>query len=167
MVAIPFFLMIFSILELGIVFILNSVLETATTDTGRLLRTGQAQAQAFDKARFKSELCSRMALFENDCTNRATIDVRVIPQFALTDEDREEPITDGALDSSKTTYDAGGPTSLVLVRVWYPHPLMTPFLSQSVSRIGNGKVLLTAATAFRNEEFPAIIPPASPPGSPS
>lgn len=167
MLAIPFFLMIFSILELGIVFILSSVLETATTDTGRLLRTGQAQAQGFDKARFKSELCSRMALFENDCINRATIDVRVISQFALTDEDREEPITDGALDSNKTTYDSGGPTSLVLVRIWYAHPLATPFLTQSVSRIGNGKVLLTAATAFRNEDFPVPSPSAPPSGSPS
>lgn len=151
MVAIPFFLMIFSILELGIVFILDSALETATMDTGRLVRTGQAQAQSFDKARFKTELCSRMMLFESDCANRATIDVRVIPQFAV--KDLEDPITKDALDPNKTTYDGGKAGDLVLVRVWYAHPLVTPFLNQSVSRIGTGKVLLTAATAFRNEPF--------------
>lgn len=151
MVAIPFFLMIFSILELGIVFILDSALETATMDTGRLVRTGQAQAQSFDKARFKTELCSRMMLFERDCANRATIDVRVIPQFAV--KDLEDPITKDALDPNKTTYDGGKAGDLVLVRVWYAHPLVTPFLNQSVSRIGTGKVLLTAATAFRNEPF--------------
>ena len=151
MVAIPFFLLIFSILELGIVFILDSALETATMDTGRLVRTGQAQAQNFDKARFKAELCSRMMLFESDCTNRATIDVRVIPQFAV--KDLEDPITNNAIDPNKTTYDGGGGGALVIVRVWYAHPLVTPFLNQSVSRIGTGKVLLSATTAFRNEPF--------------
>lgn len=153
MVAIPFFLVIFSILELGLVFIVNAMLETATMDSGRLLRTGQAQIQGFDKDRFKTEFCSRMALFQNDCTKRATIDVRVISQFGVTG--LTDPITDGAIDPNQTTYNGGGPNSLVLVRVWYAHPLVTPFLSQSVSRIGNGKVLLTAATAFRNEGFPA------------
>ena len=151
MVAIPFFLMIFSILELGIVFVLDSTLETATTATGRLVRTGQAQNQSFDKARFKTELCSRMMLFKSDCADRVTIDVRVIPQFAV--DNLEDPITNGALDSNKTTYDGGKAGDLVLVRVWYAHPLATPFLSQSVSRIGPGKVLLVAATAFRNEPF--------------
>ena len=105
MVAIPFFLMIFSILELGIVFVLDSTLETATTATGRLVRTGQAQNQSFDKARFKTELCSRMMLFKSDCADRVTIDVRVIPQFAV--DNLEDPITNGALDSNKTTYDGG------------------------------------------------------------
>ena len=151
MVAIPFFLMIFSILELGIVFILDSALETATMDTGRLVRTGQAQAQSFDKARFKTELCSRMMLFESDCADRAMIDVRVIPQFAV--KNLEDPITKDALDPNKTIYDGGKAGDLILVRVWYAHPLVTPFLNQSVSRIGTGKVLLTAATAFRNEPF--------------
>jgi Flp pilus assembly protein TadG len=151
MVAIPFFLMIFSILELGIVFILDSALETATMESGRLVRTGQAEAQGFDKARFKTELCGRMMLFKTDCVDRATIDVRVIPQFAV--KNLEDPITNGAIDPDKTTYQGGNPGDLVLVRVWYAHPLVTPFLSQSVSRIGTGKVLLSAATAFRNEPW--------------
>ena len=160
MVAIPFFLVIFSILELGIVFITNAMLETATMDTGRLVRTGQSQAQGFDKARFKSEFCSRMALFQDDCVKRATIDVRVISQFGV--DDLKDPITDDAIDPAKTTYDDGAPNSLVLVRVWYAYPLVTPFLNRSVSRIGKGKVLLTAATAFRNEGFPAPPPPPPP-----
>lgn len=153
MVAFPFFLMIFSILELGVAFVLDSVLETATTDTGRLVRTGQADAEGFDKVRFKTEFCSRMSVFEGDCANRATVDVRVIPQFAVTG--LEDPFANGAVDPEKTTYDGGDPGDLVLVRVWYEHPLATPFLNQAVSRAGTGKVLLSAATAFRNEPWNA------------
>jgi len=159
MIAIPFFAMIFSILELGLIFVLDSVLETATMETGRLIRTGQAQAQGFDKARFKTELCNRMGLFSSDCADRATIDVQVIPQFAV--QNLGSPITNGTVNPNLTTYNGGGPTSLVLVRVWYAHPLITPFLTQSVSRTGNGKVYLTTATAFRNEDFPSASPPGS------
>ena len=50
-------------------------------------------------------------------------------------------------------YDGGNPGDLVLVRVWYVHPLVTPLLNQATSRIGAGKVLLMSATAFRNEPW--------------
>jgi Flp pilus assembly protein TadG len=150
-VAIPFFLMIFSILELGIVFVLDSTIENAAIDTSRLIRTGQAQTKGLNQASFKSEFCSRMVVFENDCAARTTVDVRVIPQFNVNNV--PDPISDDAIDPSKTTYDGGKAGDLVLVRIWYEHPLFTPFLSQSVSRIGPGKVLLGSATAFRNEPF--------------
>ena len=152
-VAVPFFLLIFAILELGMVFVIDSILETATTGTGRLVRTGEADAKGFDKVRFKTELCSRMSVFEGDCIKRATVDVRVIPQFV--DPDREDPTTAGVLDPEKTTYDGGQPGNLVLVRVWYEQPLITPFLNQGATRAGTGKVLLNSATAFRNEPWNA------------
>lgn len=151
MVAIPFFLMIFSILELGVVFVLDSVLETATMESGRLIRTGQAKDQNFDKEKFKTQVCDKMVVFKSDCANRMTVDVRVIPKFSSPNV--PDPIADNAMDPSKTTYDGGQPGSLILVRVWYTHPLVTPLLSQAVSRVGPGKVLMTATTAFRNEPW--------------
>ncbi|GAW41904.1 TadE-like protein [Brevundimonas sp. SH203] len=151
MVSIPFFLMIFSILELGMVFVLDSMLETATMQAGRLVRTGQAEQQKMTAAGFKTQLCNRMVLFKSDCANRATVDVRVIPQFATPDP--ADPITNGQIDPTKTIFDGGNPGDLILVRVWYVHPLVTPFLNQATSRVGTGKVLLQAATAFRNEPW--------------
>jgi hypothetical protein len=153
MVALPFFLMIFSILELGIVFVLDSVMETATTEAGRLVRTGQADQQKFTAARFKTEFCSRMMLFESDCANRATVDVRVIPKF--TAPSPPDPITNGAMDDKKTIYDGGKPGDLILVSVWYVHPLATPMLSQATSPLGVGKIVLRSTTAFRNEPWNA------------
>jgi hypothetical protein len=151
MVAIPFFLMIFSILELGVVFVLDSVLETATMESGRLIRTGQGNTQKLDQDKFKAQICDRMVVFKSDCANRVTVDVRVVPKFSAPNV--PDPISNNAMDPSKTTYDGGKAGDLILVRVWYVHPLVTPLLSQAVSRAGNGKVLLSAATAFRNEPW--------------
>ncbi len=148
MVALPFIMMIFAILELGLVFVTDSVLDNATQETGRLVRTGQAGAQSMTAAQFKTSLCSRMSIFAPDCTARTTIDVREIPQFATTPPD---PMTGGTFNNGVLTYTNGDPGDLILVRVWYRHPLITTFLAQGLSRLNDGTVRLTATTAFRNE----------------
>ncbi|MFA4893974.1 MAG: TadE/TadG family type IV pilus assembly protein [Brevundimonas sp.] len=156
MVALPFCLMMFAILELGLVFVTDSVLENATIETGRMIRTGQASAQGMTAAQFKTALCSRMSIFAPDCASRATVDVRVIPQFAAPPPD---PMAGGAFDAAGMNYCIGNPGSLVLVRVWYRQPLLTTFLAQGLSRLNDGTAMLTATTAFRNEPF---APPAGP-----
>jgi hypothetical protein len=72
----------------------------------------------------------------------------VIPQFATIPPD---PMDGGAFDDGVLTYSNGAPGDLILVRVWYRHPLITTFLSQGLSRLDDGTAMLTAATAFRNE----------------
>lgn len=149
LLAVPFCMLIFSIIELGLVFVTDSVLENATIETGRLVRTGQAADQGMDATRFKAEVCRRMEVFAPDCTDRATVDVRVLPSFSTTPPD---PMADGkTFNESGLTYTNGAPGNLVLVRVWYKQPLLTTYLAQGLSRLKNGKVILTATTTFRNE----------------
>jgi len=148
MLALPFVFMIFAILELCVVFMLDSVLDNATSETGRLIRTGQAQAAGMTGEQFKTILCGRMSIFSGECADRVTIDVRVIPQFAYVPPD---PMKDGTFDPSVLSYTNGAPRNLILVRVWYRHTLMTPFLSQGLSRLGDGTARMAATTAFRNE----------------
>lgn len=149
MVALPFCLMMFAILELGLVFVTDSVLENATIETGRLIRTGRAAGLGVTTAdQFKTSLCSRMSIFAPDCATRATVDVREIPQFAAPPPD---PMAGGAFNSGVLTYSNGSPGSLMVVRVWYKQPLLTTFLAQGLSRLNDGSAMLTATTAFRNE----------------
>jgi Flp pilus assembly protein TadG len=148
MVALPFCLMMFAILELGLVFVTDSVLENAAIETGRLVRTGQASAQNMTAEQFKTALCERMSIVSGDCPSRASVDVRVIPQF---DVDPPDPMAGGTFDDSSLTYANGAPGDLILVRVWYRQPLLTTFLAQGLSRLDDGTVRLTATTAFRNE----------------
>lgn len=151
MVAVPFFVMIFAVLELAFVFVLDSVLENAVIETGRMIRTGQAEARGYTADGFKSDLCGRMNIFSGDCASRVTIDVREIPQF--TNPNPPDPLAGGSFSSGDLGYDDGNPGSLILVRAWYRHRLFTPFLAQGLSRLGDGNAMLTAATAFRNEPY--------------
>lgn len=164
MVALPFFFMIFAIFELGIVFVIDSILDNATAETGRLVRTGQASAQAMSGPQFKTSLCNRMSIFSAGCDARMTIDVREIPQFATVPPD---PMSGGTFNNGALTYTNGAPESLMVVRVWYRHTLITPFLAQGLSRLNDGTVRMMATTAFRNEPFPApaTAPPPPPPAT--
>lgn len=147
-IALPFLFMLFAILEIGLVFIVDTVLENAVLDTGRLIRTGQAEAQGFTKAKFIEDMCGRMSVFSADCPSRVSVDVRVIPQFNTVPPD---PVQAGVFNEAATQYTNGAPGDLVLVRVWYRHPLITGFLSQALSRLDDGTALLQTTTAFKNE----------------
>jgi Flp pilus assembly protein TadG len=160
MVALPFLLMIFAILELGLIFVTDSVLENATMETGRLVRTGQASASGMTREQFKASLCSRMSILAADCVSRAKVDVRVVTLFAAPLDD---PMAGETFDESATTYNTGLPGSFMVVRVWYTQPLMTTFLAQGLSRTGDGTTLLTSTTAFRNEPAGGGAPPPSSP----
>lgn len=148
MVALPFCLMMFAILELGLVFVTDSVLENATIEQGRLIRTGQAGDAAMTPAQFKAGVCSRMSIFAADCPTRLTIDVRVIPNFGSPPDD---PMKNGTFNESGLTYTNGQPGNLMVVRAWYKLPLLTTFMAQGLSRLNDGTVRMTATTAFRNE----------------
>lgn len=160
LVAPIFFGMMFAVMELGIVFTVDSVLQNAMMESGRLVRTGRADNEGIDETEFKQELCSRMSIFENECTERAHIDIRTIAQFI--GPTLPDPLENGkSFDEDQIGYDIGGPGSLMLVRVWYEKPLITPFLTQALSKLGDGTMLMTATTTFRNEPYQPA-PAASP-----
>ncbi|WP_292036536.1 TadE/TadG family type IV pilus assembly protein [Brevundimonas sp. UBA4553] len=151
LLAFPFFILLFGILEVGLLLLLDAVVETAVSDAGRLVRTGQAQQQAMTPAAIKQKLCARMSVFSGDCPDRAFIDVRVVDNF--TTPVAPDPLASGVFDPSKLTYQPGGPGDRILVRIWYEQPIVTPFISQALSRTTDHKVLLTTSLAFRNEPY--------------
>lgn len=151
LVATPFFFLIFAIMELAIVFVTDSVLENATLNASRLVRTGIVADQGISRSAFKTALCAEMGPMSANCEGRTDIDVRVIPQFRSAPP--PDPLQNGTLDQNQLQYLPGDPGSLVLIRVWYSQPLVTPFLSQAVSRLNGGNAVLSVATAFRNEPY--------------
>ena len=156
MISIPFFFMIFAVLELGLVFIVDSTLETAVQKASRIVRTGQADTQNITAAQFKAAVCSEMSVFQGDCPGRADIDVRVLPQFS--NGLPSLPIKDGVLDKDQMQYNRGQPGDLMLVRVFYSQPLVTPFMQQAMSKLNSGAAVISVATAFRNEPYRGNTP---------
>ena len=151
-VAVPFIALMFAILETALVFFAGQALETALGNAGRLVRTGQAQSNGMTAADFKSAICGQVyQLF--DCDAGLKIDVRTFPTFDSVDVTAPKD-EDGNFDPADFDFAIGEAGDIVLVRAYYEWPVFVPRLGNDLANLPNGKHLLGAAVAFKNEPFP-------------
>src|SRR6478609_1832366 len=127
-VAIPFFALMFAIVETAMAFFFNQILETAVADSSRLILTGQVQSQKMNGPQFKTQICSRLpSLFE--CESKVAVDVRVADNFSDADlrKLQESDLT------GNYSWDPGVGGSIVIVRVIYPMKVWANFYGASLS----------------------------------
>ncbi len=150
MVAIPFFALIVGIIEIGLMFFASRILDNATADTARLIRTGQAYAQDFDAAAFRLAVMAELpSFFSND---RLSLDVRTFETFAGIST--QSPVEDGQFNSDDFTYVNAGPSEIVVVRVFYRWPYVGSYMGVNLADLDEGSRLLGAVQVFRTEPFP-------------
>ena len=151
MVAAPFLAMVFAIMETAIVFFAGQALETASSDSARLIMTGQAQTSGMDQAKFKNAVCAKIyALF--DCAGGLYVDVKNYPSFAAVDVSK--PIdSSGNVQTGNFGYAPGGPGDIVVVRLMYQWPVYVSLLGLNLSDTTGSKRLLMSTVAFRNEPY--------------
>jgi Flp pilus assembly protein TadG len=151
LVALPFVALMMAILETALLFFASQTLETAVSNTGRLIRTGQAQQQGFDAAQFKSDVCSQvMSLFS--CEDGLFLDVRTYTTFDSIN--LTKPIDDNGDLKKDFTYEPGHGGDIVVVRAFYEWPTFSKLLGLNFSNLADGNHLIAATAAFRNEPFP-------------
>ena len=80
LVAVPLILLLFAILQVGLIYFANFTLENATSQGARLIRTGQAQAKNLDATTFKNEVCKNLVALLS-CAN-LKLDVRRFSSFS-------------------------------------------------------------------------------------
>lgn len=145
-VAIPFLMLVFAMIELGLVFLVSLTLENAVMDVGRTIRTGELQNSGGTAASFKTAVCNKMSWVGASCAGALSIDVRTFADFSSTN-------TSAASTMPETmNWNPGGAGSIVLIRAYYAWPLVTP-LMQTGLQSANGKRIIYAATAFTNEPY--------------
>lgn len=149
LVGFPFFLLLFGIIEVGLIFWTTLELENATDDVARMVRTGQAQGGDFDEARLKQEVCNRVTIL-SDCTTKLRIDVQSFPTAAAMNP--PQPVDPGGNMRNNFSLDMGGPQDLVLFSSFYEWPLVSGLTG--LGNMANGNRLIRASGAFRNEPFP-------------
>jgi Flp pilus assembly protein TadG len=150
MVALPFLGLTFAILETALVFFAGQTLETAVTDSARLIMTGQAQTVGWSKEEFKNAVCDHIhGLF--DCAGKIYVDVKTYASFAAIDQ--SPPVTDGLFDPTKVNYSPGGVGDIEVVKLYYEWPIYVSLLGNHLSTLNGNNRLLVATAVFRNEPY--------------
>jgi Flp pilus assembly protein TadG len=151
MIAPVFFVLLMGILEGGLMFFSQSALQNAVTETGRQIRTGQAQAANMSQSQFRTSICNMVAPLIA-CDGNLQIDVQAYAGYSNVNEN--SPLQgNGTLDPAQNHYIVGNACDVVLVRAFYTEPVYTPVMEWFLVNMAGNKHLNTAATAFRNEPF--------------
>ena len=154
--AIPFLFLIIGLIELGMMFTAASLLQSGTDSASRLIRTGQAQNSGDAQGAFEDLLCDKVSIFIRcDDLNYQVLRIDEDEGFAEAADDASytEPSIDEDGNMELSSFDAGGPNSLILVRVAYRYPLRTPFVGPFLSDRPDGKRLIMSTAIIQNEPY--------------
>jgi Flp pilus assembly protein TadG len=158
MVVGPLLFMLFSIIELAMVFLITSTLENATTEASRKVRTGSLQtAGGATATSFRNAICAELGWLQAQCQTNLKVDVRTLTEFS-------SPSTSDLMNSSgifqpgNLKFQLGNPGDIVLVRAFYTWNQITPFLPMGGLQVFNETATkktkqVTAAATFRNEPY--------------
>jgi hypothetical protein len=150
LVALPFFALMFAILETFLLFFASQTIETATNSGARLVRTGQAQSAGYTATEFQERICEALVGLFN-CETNLMIDVRTYEFFEAVD--MGTPIDENGNLINNFVYQPGVGRDVVVVRAFLEWPIHTNILGLGLANLANGNRLIAAATAFRNEPF--------------
>jgi Flp pilus assembly protein TadG len=151
LVAVPFLLLIFAVIEVGLVYFANFTLENAVSRGARLIRTGQVQTQQFSADKFKAEVCKSLGA-PLSCAE-LKLDVRKFTDFSSAE--LTNPLDRNGAMKSGFSYEPGLGGDIVVVRAFYEWTLAAKLPKEvGLSNMANGNRLLIATAAFRNEPFP-------------
>lgn len=157
--ALPFFTIIFAILETAIVFFAGQVLDSAVNDSSRLIRTGRAQTAGYTADDYRDAICDGLyGLF--DCTDTSKFRVRVTTIADFASAAPSTPIDPTCYASGTNcdlsvaqAYEPGVGSSVVLVEAYYKWPTIVNLPLFNLATMEDGTRLLAAVRIFRNEPF--------------
>jgi len=155
--AVPFCLLLFAILESCISFAAQQVMSNVTDDVAREIRTGRLLAANINATSMQKKICDRLEIVVAKNCPGLEIDLRDFATFAAAAA--AAPIkftgTGASQDIDKTGFAvrAGGAETINMLRVFYRWPVMTDLMRLSMSNIKNKETLLFATTTWINEPF--------------
>ncbi|MEM7621045.1 MAG: TadE/TadG family type IV pilus assembly protein [Pseudomonadota bacterium] len=156
-IALPFFAIVFAILEVGLVFFGSLALENSVEQTSRLVKTGQAQGASMTETQFRTAVCQNVNSLFN-CNNLLKLELRSFPSFqsagTYMENANNDPIDiNGDLrdDFTFEANTAGG--DIILLRAYLEWDITLSFPGNGLSNMGNGNRLLVSTITFKNEPF--------------
>lgn len=153
LLAIPFLLLVFAILESCITFAGQQMLANATDDVARQLRTGQVKAADLTKDKLHDLLCAKLQIMVGKDCPGLYFDLKSYSDFKQAALIRTHYTGDHDLDTTGFAVTPGLSMSKNMLRVFYKWPIITDYMRYSMSNLKGHKTLLFASVTWQNEPF--------------
>lgn len=147
LLVLPFFTLIFVIIQISLMFFIETGLDGALTKTARKVRTGYSTTNAWTITSFKNDLCANLAL-SFGCSSKVLVVATVVTDMGSIHN--TPPTTNGVLTVTEQ-YNTGTSGNYVLIHVYLPWMPILPLYNFAGSTLNDGTYILGAATLFKNE----------------
>jgi Flp pilus assembly pilin Flp len=154
LLAIPFSMLVFAVLESCISFAAQQIMANAADDMARQFRTGQMKVSDFSdpKIEVRELFCERIQIVVSPGCPGLEMDLRSYPSFAAAAQ-QKIPFENGDLNPEGFDIDPGPAMSKNMLWVFYRWPVITDFLRKSMANLPDGKTLHFASVTWQNEPF--------------
>ncbi len=151
LVAIPFCFLLMGIIEISLFFAASNIMHGATSDAGRLVRTGQVQQydQGDPQVLFEEALCAHASVFAN-CDN---IEYEVIAMDSFSDFSNHTAQYDDDGNFQSQGFTPGGTNDTVIIRTNYRYKFMVPFLASMFSDGSDGGRAILTTIVLQTEPY--------------
>jgi Flp pilus assembly protein TadG len=157
LLALPFFTIIFAILQTAVMFLAMQVLDSAVEDASRMVRTGRAQQAGYTITDFRSYLCGyTFSMF--DCS-QIQIKVQVIATGNFSDVTTSQTVQDCTTTPTTCTwsltqaFNGGIGRDVIQVSAYYRWPLVVALPYFNLKNQPDNYRMISAIRVFRNEPF--------------
>jgi len=159
LLALPFALLVFAILESCISFAGQEVMSNITDDVARQLRTGQLRPADVAGSNLTNLICGKLQIIvSQDCPNQLLVDLRQYSTFAdaasasFQIQNGDVVLMQGG--TAQAFANSPGPAgSKNMLRVFYKWPVMTDMLAKSMANLNGGRTLHYSSVTWQNEPF--------------
>lgn len=152
LLALPFALLSFAILETTVSFAAQQVLSNAVDKISRDVRTGQITLINTTEQEFRDMICGDISIIVGSACSGLVWDLKPYDKFS--DVPKTIPRSpDGDIDATGFDYDPGGASSIVSLRLFYKWPVLTDVMQSTMSNLPDGKTLLYASVTWQNEPY--------------
>jgi Flp pilus assembly protein TadG len=148
-VAVPVLMILFGTIEIGMMICESAVVEGATREAARKVRTGAAQTSANPIATFTQAFCAALS-GPYDCAS-FSYDVRTFSDFttialpAVTYDQTGKP--------TNAVFQPGAAGSVVTVRVIHQHSFATPLIGIAMGAGTSNSIPIIATAVFKTEPY--------------
>lgn len=160
-IVLPFLMIIWAVVETGLMFWTNQVLEESLSQASRALVTGESRTRytssnpASNLAAFRDDICARAPAGFIDCS-KLYVDVQTYSDFsgASSGMAGSKPVASGKLDTSKFSYNQPATNQIVVVRAVLDYKLfLNAWASEGLADLDGGRRAIVASMVFRAEPF--------------
>lgn len=167
--AIPYFIIVFAIIETFVAYTAEQLVANAVDTMGRQLRTGNITFSSTtattykDRTAFRTAFCDEVSILIQCSTaeiatpTKLFLDVKSYTNFS--DMPTTVPVASGGdLDTASLTYSPGAAGTKNMLRAYYKWDIITdllrPYISNMRPTTGSNYFLIVETSVFKNEDYP-------------